>query len=129
MVRIPIELRSNEQSQLDEYVPMSAEHLRDIGLDGEADSLDDVSLIDNEDGTFSAEATEWSSIIGGLRTLRDSEGVCRINYLRKKLAKRLSSKLEDFNVDEDGDVDDKDESVGVSGEETPVQSNNSTLTA
>lgn len=72
------------------------EKLEDRGLDDEAADLEEVYLIDNGDMTFTAPPTSWASIIGGLRVMKDDEGV-RSNYLRKKLARRLNNTAADLN--------------------------------
>ncbi|WP_226041237.1 hypothetical protein [Natrinema sp. DC36] len=106
MTRIPIRLRSNEENQLDEFVPQAIENLREIELEDEADDLSNVDIIDNEDGTFSAEVGEWATIISALRTLREDESL-RSWWLRKKLARRLSKATEHLDLDgeEEGSED------------------------
>lgn len=103
-MRVPITLRANERKQLDDFVPRTVEHLRDVGLDDEADAVEDASIIDNEDDTFSAEIGEWASIVGALRTLRAEEGL-RSWWLRHKLSSRLSRKVDELEDDGEADED------------------------
>lgn len=111
VMKVPIELRSVEQSQLEEFTPRAADRLENKGLDEEAQEVRDAEIIDNGDGTYSAETTEWSALIGALRTLRDGEGL-RSWWLRKKLAIRLSSAVEEMK-------DTKEAAEGGSDDATP----------
>lgn len=115
-MRVPIELRSHERSQLDDFIPRAVENLEDIGLDEEAEEVDDVDIIDNEDGTFSAEAEEWVAIISSLRTIYDDEGV-RSWWLRKKLAQRVGRKANELS--DDGEEAEDDAEGGFDGSEEP----------
>lgn len=116
-MKVPIELRSHEQAQLDEFVPRAADRLEDKGLDEEAQEVRDVDIIDNQSGTYSAEPTEWAAIIGALRTLRDEEGL-RSWWLRKKLAQRLARRTEEIDPEETASEDD---TPGVEADGTTPQ--------
>lgn len=98
-MKVPIELRPTEMNQLEEFMPRVEAALSDKGLDDEAEEVSEATIINVAGNTYSAEATDWSAIIGGLRTLRDEEGL-RSWWLRKKLAGRLSRKVSELDPDE-----------------------------
>lgn len=87
-MRVPIQLRSHEEAQLESFVPRMVDRLNDMGVEAEAEDIENVELIDEGDGTFSAEVSEWTALLGGMRVLRDEEGL-RSWWLRKKLSRRL----------------------------------------
>jgi len=120
MVEVTIELRTHERAQLDEFVPRMVERLEAKGLDEEAEDLCAVDIIENLDETspfhetaresahdpttYSAAPTEWATIIGALRVLREEEGL-RSWWLRKKLARRLSRATDQLDPEEGASED------------------------
>lgn len=113
-MRVPLELRSTERTQLDEMIPNAIDRLREVGLDEEADELEDIDILSETNGKYYAEATEWASVISALRVLRDQEGL-RSWWLRTKLARRLSETMEEL------EADDQDATPGVDVEESGMQ--------
>lgn len=117
MTKVPIELRSHERAQLDEFITRVVDILTERGLSNEAEEVENVDLIENGNGTFSAEPSEWATVVGGLRHLRDDEGL-RTWWLRSKLAKRLNERISEIEAEEEAD---DDVTPTVEAEETPSQ--------
>jgi hypothetical protein len=100
-IPIPIDIRSHEVSQLDEFVPQIVERLRDIAtedndLGSEADSIE--SIYDNaavSDGMLSMEIDEWRTLLRHLPRLRDDEGL-RVWWLQRKMIRRLKDRADEF---------------------------------
>lgn len=98
-ISVPLGLRTHERSQLDTFVDEIIATLRDLGLDDEADDIDDVTLT-IEDGheerglTYTATTTadEWRTLVAGLSNV---EGL-KADWLRRKLAKRLAQKVDEL---------------------------------
>lgn len=84
---IPLELRTQERQQLDEYIPQAIETLRGRGLNDEADDVVGVTLIEEEDGRVSTTVDQWVSLLSSLRVIDDG---LRPWWLRKKLSQRLA---------------------------------------
>lgn len=109
--RVDVPLRTQEKQQLDKFVPMAVERLRDLGLGNEADDLDDVTIEIDETPTLRtryvgyAEPDGWRLIVRHLGKLRSNEGL-QIWWLRKKLAKRVHDRIEEVVPDEESDGED-----------------------
>lgn len=103
-VPIGIGLRTHERQQLEEMVPAALDYMRDMGLDPEADDLDNVTIEYEHvvaDGEFSyrafASPAEWRSIVSGLGKVRHEYGL-KLWWLRKKLSARLREVTEDADA-------------------------------
>lgn len=97
--QVPIELRTHERAQLEEYVPRLESKLRARDLEDQADTVRDFSFTldatEEVAGQYaSAPADDWESVVQYLNILRDEEGN-RVWWLRKKLATRLARRLEE----------------------------------
>lgn len=110
-IRVPVEIRTHELSQLKSMVPRVVERLRDIDAETFGDDADELERIYTEhietvereftedDQTFAAyvsmPADDWRNVVGSLGRLYDEEGL-RVWWLRKKLVKRLRKRLEEM---------------------------------
>lgn len=110
-MKVPINLRSHERKQLDEFITRAIDLLEDRGLDEEAEDVREATIIEDEGAnTYSAEPSDWSAVIGSLRILRPEESL-RSWWLRKKLAKRLSRRMDEIE-DAEGEGVESDDSDG-----------------
>lgn len=101
---VTMPMRTQEQDQLERFVPEIIEYLEGIGLDSSASELDDVTfdLEHNDEGRTrwlaTTTADEWRTVISKLSNLDGND----VDWLRRKLAKRLHDKVEEINEAVDG---------------------------
>lgn len=101
-MKLPINLRSNEKRQLDEMIPRAADLFEERELGDEAEELREATIVEEEEtGMYYADVDDWRTIVSSLRVLRKEESL-RSWWLRKKLAKRLSRKMDELE-DEEGE--------------------------
>lgn len=103
MTEITIEMRPNEKSQLEDFVPRIIEEYHDSGLDERAEALEDMVLgwVPTEwEARLGVE--EWSTLISSLHVVRPDEGL-RVWWLQKKLSRRLRQRINELGIDIEDD--------------------------
>lgn len=97
-IPVPIELRSHERAQLEDFVPRLRERLEDAGRDDLLDTLDGFTLDAHDEGVFNT-TEQWRTVIMELHRLKPEEGL-RQWWLRRKLFKRLVDRVEALEGDD-----------------------------
>ena len=107
---VPINVRSHEAEQLQEWTPKVEQTLRSVGRDDEADTIE--SIYDEHVSEFetrahsdtpyiSMDADDWRALVRNLDRIDDDEGKNRVWWLRKKLVSRLRDRMEELEDDEE----------------------------
>lgn len=116
-INVPIQVRSNELTQLHEWVPTLAGKLQQAELDERAEQMQriyeehiDITHTAADDPAIvtyvSMPAEDWRALIRESQRLTDERGVTRVNYLRRKLGRRLRDRMDEMDIDteeDDGD--------------------------
>lgn len=106
-IGIPVELRSNEQTQLETMVPALAEYLEEAGLEEQYEEITTVQeALESWDGERESEAVartltlgpdEWRTLILNMdRLANDRFSTNRVEVLRNKLWRRVRDQVEEL---------------------------------
>lgn len=105
-LEVPVQVRSHEQAQLEEWVPAVREHFEQADLNDQAAA---IGAIEGEilawDGeredeafvrTLSLTLENWQELVKGLERVQSEYGRNRVEWLRRKLFKRVRGRVEDL---------------------------------
>jgi hypothetical protein len=102
---VPIEIRTHEQAQLEEFLPQIQERFRESGLDEQADTIEafEFHLFETDEvaGSWAtASAQQWADILQYLTYARDIDNN-RAWWLQQKLGERLQERLDEIELGDD----------------------------
>jgi len=102
---IPIEVRSNETAQMQDYIIELHEKLIAAERDELAEDVGGFAFIGvgDEQRKVEAETDAWFTFLRELKRLHDYDGRNRVGYLQSKLSRRVADTISDVTDSEIND--------------------------
>jgi len=97
---VPIEVRSNETAQIQDYIQELYDALITAERDDVAEQITGFTFVGQDEHIVEAETDTWFTFLRELKRLHDYDGRRRVDYLQSKLSRRVADKVSQVTNDD-----------------------------